>query len=96
MPNARKTDPQTSHEAAESVKKVSTTQLAVYQLLKKHMTDQELHTAYVSMVAAGIAPMASESGIRSRRAELVELDLVEPKGFARTWSGRRCIVWGQI
>lgn len=96
MPRARKTDPVTSHEAADSVEKVSTTQLAVYKLLKKHMTDQELHTAYVSMVTIGKAPMASESGIRSRRAELVQLNLVEPKGFARTWSGRRCIVWGQI
>ncbi len=95
MPNARKTDPHTSHEAAASVVEVTETQLAIFGLLKKPMTDQDLVTAYGKLVLSRKAPMASESGIRSRRAELVELELVERKGESKTWSGRKCIVWGQ-
>ena len=96
MPNARKTDPHTSHEAAASVVEVTETQLAIFGLLKKPMTDQDLVVAYGKLVLSRKAPMASESGIRSRRAELVELELVERKGESKTWSGRKCIVWGQI
>jgi hypothetical protein len=95
MPNARKTDPYTSHEAAESVVEVTETQLAIYGLLKKPMNDQNLITEYGKLVLSRKAPLASESGIRSRRAELVELELVERKGESKTWSGRKCIIWGQ-
>lgn len=96
MPNARKSDPYTSHEAAESVVEVTETQWAIYNLLKKRMTDQDLIGAYRALVSLGKAPMASESGIRSRRAELVELELVQAKGESKTWSGRKCLVWGRV
>ena len=95
MPNARKTDPYTSHEAANSVVEVTDTQLAIYKLLNKPKSDQDLIMAYRNLVASNRAPMASESGIRSRRAELVHLDLIKAFGESKTWSGRRCIVWGQ-
>lgn len=95
MPKARNTDPHTSHEAAESVVEVTETQLAIYKLLKKPMMDQDLITEYGKLVLSNKAPMASESGIRSRRAELVDLELVERKGQGKTWSGRNCIIWGQ-
>jgi hypothetical protein len=42
----------------------------------------------------GLVPLASQSGIRSRRSELVDLGLVEEKGFDFTFFGRRAIVWG--
>lgn len=96
MPNARRTDPHTSHEAADSVIEVTETQEAIYKLLKKPMTDQNLVTEYGKLVLSRKAPMASESGIRSRRAELVELGVVKRVGESKTWSGRKCIVWGQI
>ena len=95
MPNARTLDPETSHEAAESVQNITETQEAIYKLLRQPMTDQQLIAFYRELVEFGKAPMASESGIRSRRAELVQLSLIEAKGDSKTWSGRRCIVWGQ-
>lgn len=93
MPNARKSDPYTSHEAADSVVEVTDTQLAIYKLLKKPMSDQDLVSAYRNLVASNRAPRASESGIRSRRAELVHLDLIKAFGESKTWSGRKCLVW---
>jgi hypothetical protein len=95
MPKARKTDPQTSHEAAKSVGMVSETQLIILRLLGKPMSDQQLVLAYSKLMPFK-APLASESGIRSRRAELVQLGLVEAKGESKTLFGRKCIVWGQI
>jgi len=41
------------------------------------------------------APMASESGVRARRSELVTDGFVEATGFDKTVFGRRCIVWGR-
>jgi len=61
------------------------------------MTDEELFTCYTKAVAAGLAPIASPSGVRSRRAELVVLGLVEDTGTKRKLvSGRNAIVWKQI
>jgi len=60
------------------------------------MTDEELYTSYGKAVIAGLAPMASPSGVRSRRAELVVLGLVEDTGLRRKLvSGRNAIVWKQ-
>jgi hypothetical protein len=57
-------------------------------------TDATIAYVYDGMVEAGRAPMASPSGIRSRRAELVDLELVEDSGERRLLStGRRAIVW---
>jgi hypothetical protein len=95
MPRARNTDPHTSHEAAASVVMVTETQLIILRLLGKRMSDQQLVSAYRKLMPFK-APLASESGIRSRRAELVELGLVEAKGESKTLFGRKCIVWGQV
>lgn len=91
MATARKTDPQTSHDAAKSVKNITETQKAILRLLAKPITDVDLVKLYKKTPTA---PKASESGIRSRRAELVELGLVKDTG-ARTKlsSGRYAIVW---
>jgi hypothetical protein len=96
MPNARTSDPLTSHEAAESVANITETQEAIYKLLRHPLTDEQLIDGYKDLVMLGLAPKASESGIRSRRAELVQLSLIEAKGDSKTWSGRRCIVWGRV
>jgi hypothetical protein len=92
MANARKTDPQTSHDAARSVGDVTMTQEYVLKALQKPRTDVQLVEAYRNTKAA---PVASESGIRSRRAELVRLGLVHDTGNRFVLpSGRRAIVWG--
>lgn len=98
MPKARTLDPSTSHEAAASVSNVSATQKAILKLLAiASMTDQDLIRAY-NQISIGadsrIFPRASESGIRSRRAELVELGLVQDSGSReKLASGRSAIVW---
>jgi hypothetical protein len=91
MPKARKTDPQTSHDAADSVKRVTDTQLYILQALRRPRTDIQLVEAYSKI---GKAPRASESGIRSRRAELVRKGLVMDSGVKQVLpSGRNAIVW---
>ena len=90
-PRARTTDPETSHEAAESVRNVTTTHEYVLRALRRPRTDRELLEAYRQFKRA---PRASESGIRSRRAELVRAGLVrDSKRRVRLESGRRAIVW---
>ena len=92
MPNARTTDPHTSREAAASVNNVSETQEVILALLSgQPMTDQDLVVAFNSLLWA---PRASESGIRSRRAELAARGAVVDTGMRTTLaSGRRAIVW---
>jgi hypothetical protein len=91
MALARTTDPQTSHEAAASVDNVSQTQYYIWLALRRPATDTELVERYNNTARA---PRASESGIRSRRAELVELGMVEDSGLRQKLpSGRNAIVW---
>lgn len=91
MPRARKTDPKTSHDAAESVNQVTRTQEYVLRALRRPRNDSQLIEAYRSYKTA---PRASESGIRSRRAELVDRGLVVDSGQrVKTESGRWSIVW---
>lgn len=91
MPNARTTDPQTSHEAAASVNNLTATKEAILKALVRPRTDVDLVDAYRNLKGA---PTASESGIRSRRAELVAAGLIVDSG-ARTKlpSGRSAIIW---
>lgn len=89
---ARSTDPVTSHLAAESVDNVTQTQAFILRCLKRPRNDVELVNAYR---AYKTAPRASESGIRSRRAELVDRGLVIDTGRrVKLASGRYSIVWG--
>lgn len=90
-PRARRTDPKTSHDAAESVRDVTATQEYVLRALRRPRTDPELLEAYRKFKRA---PRASESGVRSRRAELVRRGLVRDSGRRIVLeSGRAAIVW---
>lgn len=99
MALARLTDPQTSHEAAASVKDITATQNAILKLLRMMpMADEDLIHYYRQQVSMGADsydfPRASESGIRSRRAELVRLGRVVDTGERNiTQSGRKAIIW---
>lgn len=91
MARARNTDPVTSYEAAESVRDVTATKAYILQALKRPRNDAQLVEAYRAMDGA---PHASESGIRSRRAELVEAGMVIDSGQrVKMPSGRSSIVW---
>ena len=96
MPAARMTDPETSHEAAESVRNLTATQTEVLRIIRvcRRVTDVELVEQYQRMVKHFAAPPASDSGIRSRRAELVKAGKVIDSGDReRLPSGRHAIVW---
>ena len=94
MAFARKTDPQTSHEAADSVIEVTDTQYKIWSLLRKPMTDRDLVAEFNEWVAAGFADMASESGIRTRRSELVAAGKVVDTGRREVLpTKRKAIVW---
>lgn len=102
MPYARITDPTTSHMAAKSVSNVERTKAMIYKLLQiMPMTDQDLVLYYQQQIAMGAdpydCPRASESGIRSRRAELVSEGMVEDTGARlKTASGRLAVVWRSV
>jgi len=95
MPHARRTDPRTSHEAASSVKNLTDTKRAIVLLVTAEpMTDDTLVHVYQTMARLELAPSASESGIRSRRAELVRDGLLIDSGARQKLSsGRNAIVW---
>lgn len=95
MPAARLTDPQTSHDAADSVNNLTATKRAILRLIQAEpMTDDTLIGTYMTMARLELAPMASESGIRSRRAELVRQGVVKDSGERQVLrSGRKAVVW---
>jgi hypothetical protein len=94
---ARRTDPETSHEAASSVDGLLVKQAAVLRVLSRicPASDDELWNAYESARAQGEAlPQQSSSGMRTRRKELVERGLVWDSGFRLLMaSGRKAIAW---
>lgn len=90
MPYARKSDPQTSHDAARSVGNITQTQSYILRALKRPRSDEQLLEAYRAMKHA---PKASDSGIRSRRAELARMGLIKEVGLARTEAGRQTRIW---
>ena len=97
MPVARNTDPQTSHVAAKSVSNVERTKEIIWHMLRiLPSTDEQLVIAYNELVQLNPmkTPQASESGIRSRRSELVDEGMIEDSGErSKTRSGRSAIVW---
>jgi hypothetical protein len=87
---ARATDPETSHEAAESIGDRSQTQVRILALLETFgaMADEEIIKAYRARWPC------SDSGIRSRRHELVTEGAVRDSGErVLTAAGRRSIAW---
>lgn len=91
-PRARVTDPATSHAAAASVTNVTDTQHRILAAYRQHgpMTDEEL----CQRLAAETGRPVSVSGIRTRRAELVEMGKVHDTDTGKpTTTGRMAIVW---
>jgi hypothetical protein len=103
LPKARNTDPDTSHEAAASISedKIRKSQKAVLQLFKDDpsgFTDYEMVHVYNELMMMPtqyhLYPLQSESGLRTRRKELVEKGLVKDSGRkAKLPSGRKGIIW---
>jgi hypothetical protein len=97
---ARRGDPSTSWEAAASVTGIRESQREILAILRQTpdgMTDEALIAEHVSRVrghgALAGKPM-SVSGVRSRRAELVDMGLVRDSGRrSTTVAGRKTIIW---
>jgi hypothetical protein len=95
IPRARTTDPATSHDAAASVTGVTETQAIILMLLRETpMCDEKLIQQYRMGEKLWGFPHKSDSGIRSRRAELVRKGFVETLGLQeRMTTGRFATVW---
>src|SRR5262245_46046342 len=90
---ARKSDPETSHEAAAALngRRVTETMRAILAMIRAAaetgMTDEQIAKHYHG-------PASSPSGLRTRRAELVEAGYVKDSGRrVLTRANRRTIVW---
>lgn len=91
---ARRTDPETSHEAAASVTGLTSKQAAVLEVLRKYgpMCDEAIFDALWRENYK-----MSSSGARTRRSELVDAGKVEWVGGQVTMrSGRRARVWRAV
>ena len=101
-PFARTSDPLTSHEAAASVK-TSTVKLlreSIVRVLNSYyplgLTDEELYAEVdVMLTFDGTEVFVSESSLRTRRRELVDLGTVEAVPDQKGWTdaGRPCHLW---
>jgi hypothetical protein len=88
--HARRGDPWTSHAAAASVTGIRKSQQSVLDVLKElgPLTDEEIRLNYKKL------PRQSDSGLRTRRDELVALGKVRDSGRCRRLkSGRLAKVW---
>lgn len=93
---ARKTDPRTSHEAADSVKDITATQAHILKMLRTPKCDEQLVVVFRTNGPLDLR-MKSESGIRSRRAELVrEGRVVDTGKRIKLASGRNAIMWKSV
>lgn len=97
--HARNTDPVTSHEAAESIPsdKIRFSQEAVMDVFKRcgSMHDKMFISRYQHYQTAWALPKQSESGLRTRRSELVTKGRLVDSGekVVLPDSNRRAIVW---
>lgn len=96
---ARRTDPETSQEAAERIEEALARNQSAVLVAMRHMgpcTDEELVDQYGGLASSPYykLPQQSPSGLRSRRNELAERALVVNTGLKRpTKSGSKAIVW---
>ena len=96
--HARRTDPETSHEAAASVVKLTLRQAAVLRCFQDTapLSDTELAEEYHYRPEEEPPwyPLQSESGLRTRRRELVDKGRLRFSGeYGLTASGRRTRIW---
>lgn len=94
--HARRGDPETSHLAARSVERIRLSQHAVMRVFDQDgpMHDQRMISLYNGYVYFDALPVQSESGLRTRRKELVEMGRLKDSGLRVVLhSGRQSIVW---
>jgi hypothetical protein len=97
-PKARRADPATSHAAAAALTEaqVSAVQAAILDLFRRHgpQADHQWIPTYFRLAAEGEVPPHSESGLRTRRRELVDAGhLRDSHRTAPTLGGHPAVVW---
>lgn len=96
----RSTDPDTSHEAAESIRAErggSRSAILGVLALIGPSTDTMLIDAYTGLAELGEVPHQSPSGIRTRRKELMLQGRVRDTGDrVQLISGRLSVVWEAV
>lgn len=95
---SRATDPETSRQAAASISKdkMRETQRQILEVLGRFgpSCDEDIAIHFRQLSEIEAWPLQSPSGLRSRRAELVNAGLVRDSGQrTKTSSGRQTIVW---
>jgi hypothetical protein len=103
MPNARTTDPDTSHEAAQSVWEPSVVQSHILEVLRNYeavtgdadgLTDDDIFRGFIAESRQSGWVIPTPQSVRSRRAELARDGHVVFSGiFGLTASGRRTQKW---
>lgn len=100
---ARRTDPETSHAAAAGVTlKLTENRAAVLRMFGDgdKLTDEEIRRIYRirnRLDGTTTYPPQSDSGLRTRRSELVKMGLLYDTGErVRNDAGNMCIVWGRV
>lgn len=94
--HARSTDVAESHAAAASVKDLTGNQRAILAVMRtwpSPLTDEKLVEIYTRQYKAMNLPRQSESGLRSRRAELARAEKIVEAGKGTTAGGRSCRSW---
>lgn len=96
-PRARRTDPRTSKDAARTIDELTDRQRAVLTVIKRvgPATDPQIASAYErarERFPEGY-PEQSPSGLRTRRAELVDQARVIALDVVRLPTGRRAQRW---
>jgi len=88
-PRARRSDPVTSHESADLANLSKPRNWVLYVLSCGPLTDQE-----VVLLASSFHQPFTPQRIRTARAELTRMGLVEKSGIYRlTENNRRAVVW---
>lgn len=94
--HARRTDPQTSKDAAASVRGISKVQAAIMDIFTDYgkLHDEALIEKYREREKTLGYPPHSDSGIRSRRSSLCDAGLLRSAGYmAKTRLRRNSAVW---
>lgn len=95
--HARRSDPRTSKDAAASVRRIRESQADVLTIIRRYgpVSDEDLIRQYRNFDRdKGMLIIQSDSGIRTRRSELVRLGAVVDSGLrGRTASNRQTVLW---
>jgi len=99
MPSARRSDPETSHEAAVTVWQPSEVQAVVLSIVRENgpICDDGIYREYARRAMKSGAPLPTPASVRTRRKELEKNHLVQFSGiYTLSPSLRRTQEWSAV